>query len=898
MYILLKQFFLRYTILFILSFVSILDTNCQIFSAIDTPLVIPDGDLNGITSYMQISNPSVIKEVKLRVNVEHTYVGDLKVVLSHIDTGKSVVVISNPNNCSGNNIIIELHDFANLSVQDDCITGFGDAYLSNATYKPSEKLNSFANEIVNGLWSLTVIDNAKGDTGSIIGWSLIVSSFDQQINNHNSFRESKTMFLSSMITSLDFSPDGKYLAAGARNGFVYIVNIATGQISEFNELHDSAKYYFMTSHVNYSSNGALILAGIEDALYSNVARVWDIETDRTILDNYFSDIGGFHTLAFSPDNEYIVLGINGRSNNFARVIHIKTKETKEIRYPSTEKVLHVDFLTNDSVIISTSKSMKTWDLSLSNSLSKINYGSIPAYYANLLPNKDKLISINSSVQLWDVNTGNLIKTFNTGPLPVFAVSISPDGLRFSTIHVDNVIREWDISSGELLHSLYGHEARINDIEYSPDGKLIASGSDDSTIKIWNHEDNSNRIVDHGSTFQDSTSIIKDTWYDGALASPLDSDWFSFSADANKEYMISLEKIKLFEGNLSVYRSSDLKLISSKMIQSPTNPMQMGIRIDQAGKYYISVRSSQNDFSGRYKIGVLTLSDLIKRAVEAMREDQVNQAFKEFDNLVSMFPSDPESNLYMAFLRLFNVVETPDQHLLNLLRNFHVQLDFFPKVNNDFDFNDSEQNMSDIQNYAVNKLLPIIDQSLHNLEVPLSDSEIVVTVPSSLVADVDDLINEEWYLIDSADVHIMAGATLIMKSMIYMMVAFNMDVAPKTLDKHFPSLDFPINFEGLLIENPYLLQGQPDIQVIIRSALQNWLLGSEKLRKGILKMKDRQSSQEIHIFYIELEEIDQIKNLLNLLDRVFSGLLMVSGGDFDGNTRVDYWDLHALQNIYR
>ncbi|HOE13265.1 MAG TPA: hypothetical protein PLQ35_12975 [bacterium] len=122
-------------------------------------------------------------------------------------------------------------------------------------------------------------------------------------------------------------------------------------------------------------------------------------------------------------------------------------------------------------------------------------------------------------------------------------------------------------------------------------------------------------------------------------------------------------------------------------------------------------------------------------------------------------------------------------------------------------------------------------------------------------------------------------------------------APKVLHDRFPSPDDPINFEGFLVEYPDLLSGQVDIQEIFVSALKSWLAGSSWFRKGLISMGGRTQPQEAHLFYLDPIDATNTANYLVLLDRVFEGLLAVTGGDINGDASVDSWDLHTLGTLF-
>ncbi len=117
-------------------------------SSEDTPINIPDNDVNGIVSVIQVGTDCTILHASVTVDISHTYIGDLLVTLESPAT-----------------TLVTLHDHEGGSQED-----------LHQTYHPTE----FDGQSATGAWTLRVADTASIDTGILDGWSLMI---DCQVTN-------------------------------------------------------------------------------------------------------------------------------------------------------------------------------------------------------------------------------------------------------------------------------------------------------------------------------------------------------------------------------------------------------------------------------------------------------------------------------------------------------------------------------------------------------------------------------------------------------------------------------------------------------------------------------------------------------------------------------------------
>ena len=152
-----------------------------------TPNVaIPDNNPTGVSDTLDSTTSGLISDLDVYINTTHTWVGDLIYTLQHVDTGTTVTLIDRPGytgtgfGCSGDNIDNTVDDEAALSFENNCTPATNPAYIPGEHYQGGDPASStlmtaFDGEDLSGDWTMTVSDNAGGDTGTLNEWCLVTS---------------------------------------------------------------------------------------------------------------------------------------------------------------------------------------------------------------------------------------------------------------------------------------------------------------------------------------------------------------------------------------------------------------------------------------------------------------------------------------------------------------------------------------------------------------------------------------------------------------------------------------------------------------------------------------------------------------------------------------------------
>ncbi|HRQ66480.1 MAG TPA: proprotein convertase P-domain-containing protein [Xanthomonadaceae bacterium] len=142
-------------------------------------VAIPDNNVPGVNDSLVVSADGLADGMRVRLDITHTWVGDLIVTLNRGST--TINLVNRPvsgGNCSGNDIDVFLDDDASLSIQTNCTGGANptQAYIAGESYTPAQPLSAFDGLTLAGTWTLNVSDRAGLDTGTLHEWCLLPSA--------------------------------------------------------------------------------------------------------------------------------------------------------------------------------------------------------------------------------------------------------------------------------------------------------------------------------------------------------------------------------------------------------------------------------------------------------------------------------------------------------------------------------------------------------------------------------------------------------------------------------------------------------------------------------------------------------------------------------------------------
>jgi WD40 repeat protein len=278
------------------------------------------------------------------------------------------------------------------------------------------------------------------------------------------------------VSSLAFSPDGKRLVSGRRDGTLQVWDTASNKpIGEPMTGHGGS-----VNSVAFSRDGERIVSGSADT----TLRLWNVQSRLPIGEPMAGHSGDVLSVAFSPDGRLIA---SGGADSTLQLWATDTRlQVAELPSGSERPVSSVAFSPDGRRFVSASGStLQFWDTATRTQIGEPLQGHTAAVKQVVYSGDGTRIASggdDKTIRIWDAATGVPVGEPLVGhDTSITGLSFEPDGSRIASSSYDGTLRVWDARGAQVFR---GYQDVVTSVDFSPDGKWLVSAGLDQTIRQW------------------------------------------------------------------------------------------------------------------------------------------------------------------------------------------------------------------------------------------------------------------------------------------------------------------------------------------------------------------------------------------------------------------------------
>jgi WD40 repeat protein len=276
-----------------------------------------------------------------------------------------------------------------------------------------------------------------------------------------------------ILSTCNFSQDGKQIVSGASDGEIRIWDAASGQLMVAFRNHPASVEFCSFSH-----DGSRVFSAMRDGLM----QICDAESGRLLKS--LRGHGAVTMCRLTKDNRRM---ISASWDGTVRLWDVAT--AKELRvFNHGAQVYCCEFSPDEKIFASGAADsvLRFWDVEKGTQLHALSGHEGPVMDCRFSDNGRYVFTASQdcTVKRWDFSTREAKQSYEGHDAPVRAVAVSKDAGRLVSASQDGSLIFWDTATGKALTRVKEHLDEIWGLALSPDGKQAVSASWDMTLKVW------------------------------------------------------------------------------------------------------------------------------------------------------------------------------------------------------------------------------------------------------------------------------------------------------------------------------------------------------------------------------------------------------------------------------
>ncbi|MBQ9558179.1 MAG: hypothetical protein IJU94_06210 [Clostridia bacterium] len=284
---------------------------------------------------------------------------------------------------------------------------------------------------------------------------------------------------SDRVKTIVTSADGKYTAVVGRGGSIKLYNAKKSEL--LGEMTGKGNVYTCAA---FSPDGKMLVAGSRDGVLTFCETedliAWDVDNYHVYHDS----------VAFTADGDYVIAG--GRNyddqSSYSRAMFVFDSSGGKVKQVDLESDIRAIATGGSTIALALGNSkVLLYDASSLSLRSTLTGHTSAVRGIDMTADGSRLVTSdeNGNVIVWDANSGSRVnKMKNTRSAPITKVRFLDGGRRVVCASESGDLRIFTVSTGRLYSLMGGYDSLVRDLDVSNDGTMIAACSYDGSVRTY------------------------------------------------------------------------------------------------------------------------------------------------------------------------------------------------------------------------------------------------------------------------------------------------------------------------------------------------------------------------------------------------------------------------------